>query len=341
LPYLQKYRKNLETYSFAPSVTEMSKSELIDELYRLEDNLIEMSQLAYMGGQDKIDAKVKEVIGDLNLPAKQRKSIIGKLVNSIENAPETSLQNLAFFEKEYVPSYRAMAIKMCNTEKLSVEKLPDDIAGQFLSADKQHYLTTIYPKEQTWNLSFLASFSKQMHKIDERVTGMPLVFYILIDYIGRDGTTAAILTLILIFVLLFVDFRSLKFTLLTMIPLVIGAVWMVGAMHLLGMKLNIMNVMAVPLILGIGIDDGVHIIHRYRIEGKHKLHTIFSSTGKAVLITSVSTFLAFGSMGFAASKGIASLGITLSIGIITCYLTTVIILPAIIALLDKHKEDRN
>ncbi len=123
-----------------------------------------------------------------------------------------------------------------------------------------------------------------------------------------------------------------------MVPLILGTVWMVGVMKLLGMKLNILNVMAVPLILGIGIDDGVHIIHRYRIEGKNKLRIIFSSTGKAVLLTSVSTFLAFGSMGFATYKGIASLGITLSIGIVACYLTTIVVLPAVIGLIDKHSN---
>jgi len=123
-----------------------------------------------------------------------------------------------------------------------------------------------------------------------------------------------------------------------MVPLILGTVWMVGVMKLLGMKLNILNVMAVPLILGIGIDDGVHIIHRYRIEVKNKLRIIFSSTGKAVLLTSVSTFLAFGSMGFATYKGIASLGITLSIGIVACYLTTIVVLPAVIGLIDKHSN---
>jgi hypothetical protein len=122
-----------------------------------------------------------------------------------------------------------------------------------------------------------------------------------------------------------------------MIPLVLGSVWMIGFMEVFGMQLNILNIMAVPLILGVGIDDGVHIIHRYRVEGKHKLSVIFSSTGKAVLITSLSTFLAFGSLGFATAKGLASLGITLSIGIITCYITTIIVLPAIIGLLDKKR----
>ncbi len=126
-----------------------------------------------------------------------------------------------------------------------------------------------------------------------------------------------------------------------MVPLILGTVWMVGVMKLLGMKLNILNVMAVPLILGIGIDDGVHIIHRYRIEGKNKLRIIFSSTGKAVLLTSVSTFLAFGSMGFATYKGIASLGITLSIGIVACYLTSIVVLPAVIGLIDKHSNRSN
>lgn len=338
LPYLNHFQKTLSTYMYRPSVTQESLDALMEELYRLEDNLIELGQLAYMGGQDKVDQKVTEITGNVELPAEERNSQISQITGLLESDRDKAVQHLGDFEEAYVPVFKEMAFKMTNTAKITLDNLPENMYDQYASSDGGSFLVTIYPKEQAWDFSFLSLFSAQMHKIDERVTGMPLVFYILIDYIGRDGAIAAILTLIIVFSLLLLDFRNLKLTLLTMLPLVLGSVWMIGLMEVLGMQLNIMNVMAVPLILGIGIDDGVHIIHRYRIEGKHKLDLIFSSTGKAILITTLSTFLAFGSMGFASSKGLASLGITLSIGIITCYLTTIVVLPAIIGLLDKGKK---
>ncbi len=336
VPYINQIKENLENYTFKPGFEESDYELLIDELYRLEDNLIELGQLAYMGGQDRLDKKVKEIVGDLDQDASTRESIIGQTVNTLNKSQETT-SLLTSFEEEYVPVFKEKSLKMASAEKITLTNLPSDIKDQFVSNDGNNFLVTIFPKEQAWDFEFLKLFSDQMHKIDERVTGMPLVFYILITYIGKDGAIAAILTLLVVFFLLLADFRNIKLTLLTMVPLLIGVAWMVGLMKIFGMQLNIMNVMAVPLILGIGIDDGVHIIHRYNIEGKNKIKLIFSSTGKAVLITTITTFLAFGSLGFATARGLASLGVTLAIGIVTCFLTTVVVLPAILGLIDNRK----
>ena len=93
--------------------------------------------------------------------------------------------------------------------------------------------------------------------------------------------------------------------------------------------------MALPLILGIGIDDGVHIVHRWRREGRGSVQTVFSSTGKAILLTSLTTMLAFGSMVFSIWRGYGSLGIALVIGVGACFLTTVLILPGIIGWVER------
>lgn len=322
------------------SASELNRNDdqlLIDELYRIEDNIIELSQLAFTGGQERIDQKATEITGDLNLPIAERHSIIGNLVALIKTNPDAGIQALRLFQSDYEALLREDVASMCSTEELTLAKLPTDIVDQFISDNGEQYLVSIYPKEQIWDFKFLELFYNQMHKIDERVTGMPLVFYILIKLIGRDGSIAAILTLVVIFLLLLANYRNLKLALLTLIPLVFGTIWMVGAMQVFGMRFNILNVMAIPLILGMGIDDGVHIIHRYKIEGKDRISTIFSTTGKAVLLSSITTFMAFGSLGFATSRGLASLGIVLAIGITTCWLATVIILPAIICLLDSEK----
>ena len=99
-----------------------------------------------------------------------------------------------------------------------------------------------------------------------------------------------------------------------------------------------MTLMGVPLIIGIGIDDGVHIMHRWRYEGAGKLKIIFSSTGKAVLLTSATTMLAFGSMIFSVFPAWAWFGGSLFIGVGACFLTTVIILPGIIGWIERKRS---
>ncbi len=110
---------------------------------------------------------------------------------------------------------------------------------------------------------------------------------------------------------------------------------MVGITQIIGKQLDVMNVMAIPLIIGIGIDDGVHIIHRWRREGYRSVKTVFSSTGKAILLTSLTTMLAFGSLVFSLRRGYGSLGSALFIGVGACFLATVLILPGIIGWIER------
>jgi predicted RND superfamily exporter protein len=125
---------------------------------------------------------------------------------------------------------------------------------------------------------------------------------------------------------------------MAMIPLAVGLLWMVGLMHLTGQQLTVMNVMGLPMILGIGIDDGVHIVHRWLYEGKGKIETVFSSTGKAILLTSLTTMLAFGSLIFSIWRGFGQLGAALFVGVAACFLTTVIILSGIVGYIERKDE---
>ncbi|MEJ2629203.1 MAG: MMPL family transporter, partial [bacterium] len=151
------------------------------------------------------------------------------------------------------------------------------------------------------------------------------VMYSLFDIIGRDGRNALILTLFIVFGLLWIDFGNPKHALMAMIPLLTGIFWMVGLMKLTGLQFTVINVMGLPMILGIGIDDGVHIVHRWLAEGKSEVRRVFASTGKAILLTTLTTMLAFGSLVFAIWRGYSSLGSALFLGVGACFLTTILI----------------
>ena len=165
------------------------------------------------------------------------------------------------------------------------------------------------------------------------------MFRALIEIIGKDGKRAMVLTIVIIFFLLLLDFKNIKDALLAMIPLGAGFFWMLGLMHITGQQMTVMNVMGLPLILGIGIDDGVHIIHRWRIEKKKDLKIVFASTGKAILLTSLTTMLAFGSLIFSVWRGFGQLGAALFVGVGACFLTTVIVLSGILGyVIRKNKR---
>ena len=340
LSHIQEIQDSLTGNQTIEPFLENQLEDLYTELYRVEDNVIELAQLAYLGGQDKVDEKCRQLIGDLEDPANV--TMIARLVKQLKLDQGRTASNLNRFQEHYEPYFRTTALGMASTKPITVDDLPENIMRRFVSHDGNNFLLTIYPKEGVWkNIVFLERFTHQMHKIEERVTGIPSIFYILIGIIAEDGRIAAVLTLMVVFVLLLWDFRNLKLTLLAMVPLMVGAIWMVGIMQLIGQQLTMLNVIVIPLILGIGIDDGVHILHRYRVEGAGNIRTVFTSTGKAVMLTSLTTMLAFGSLIFATYRGLGSMGSALFIGVGTCFLTSIIILPALLTLVEKSLERRS
>ena len=103
-------------------------------------------------------------------------------------------------------------------------------------------------------------------------------------------------------------------------------------MDLIGLQLNMANLVILPLILGIGVVNGIHITHRYREEGDKNASVLGKSTGQAVLLSSLTTMIGFGSMMVANHYGVFSLGLVLMLGVFNCLIASVTFLPALLKL---------
>lgn len=303
------------------------------ELDRLGMNLIEMQDLAFTGGQDMVDVKATRLVGNPDQPDVQGK--LFQLLNRLEAEP-VELSRLSQFNRDFGRTYKALVLDMADTSRITVDSLPEIIRDKYISRKGDRFLMTIYPKGNVWHIDYLETFFLEASSITPSLAGTPPMFYYLLKILGADGRRAALLTLAVVFVFLLLDFRSFKLAILAMIPLLFGMIWMVGFMGMTGIQLTLLNIMALPLIIGIGIDDGVHLMHRYKHEGKGSVFTVFSSTGKAITITSLTTMLAFGSLVFATYRGFGSLGIALFIGVGTCLLASVFILPGLLGMFERN-----
>ncbi|MEE8597718.1 MAG: MMPL family transporter [bacterium] len=329
-PHVEDIRRLLQSNIKKKFLSHTNIDELIEQLERLDMNIYELSQLAFIGGQDKVDEKCKSIIGD---PEKEdSESFIINLAQKIKENPERAIRWLNEFQKYYVPQLRTKVYNMANPELITLDNLPEHIKERYINDAGDTYLVTIYPREHIWDFEVLRRFNAQLERVSPRITGNPPMFLRLIDYIGRDGLRATILTIFIVIILLWIDFRSLHMALLGVIPLIAGGIWMMGLMETFGMMFNFLNVMGIPMIVGIGIDDGVHLLHRYKYEGLNKTPVVLKSTGKAILLTSLTTMAGFGSLLIATYRGFASLGMLLAIGVASCFLTTVLFLPSIIGL---------
>ncbi len=334
-PHIEEIHALMQSAQVAP-IKPQDLDLIRQEIERLEMNIMEFQSMAFLGGQDKVYSRCTEIVGSAVNPPEM--TVFSNIYGLFDQGSSIVTAKLNAFQNAFAEYFRSSVLKMANTSPLSLDVLPESIVDRYASKDRSLFLTTVLPSGNIWqDKLFMEQFGNELETVSERTTGMPVIMRALIDIIGRDGRNAAYLTLVLVYLILLLDFRSFKYAFIAMLPLATGAVWMVGLMQLFGFQLDMMNVMALPLILGIGIDDGVHVVHRWRIEGPRSAEIVLSSTGKAVLLTSLTTILAFGSMMFSPFRGYASLSYALIFGVGACFFTTIIILPAFMGLLDKKK----
>ncbi|MEZ4267309.1 MAG: MMPL family transporter [Myxococcota bacterium] len=196
----------------------------------------------------------------------------------------------------------------------------------------------VYPAANIGQRTFRLSFVSDIESVSETATGFPVTHWHSIQAIEAGFQEATILATITIFILLFIDFRRVGTTLLALIPLFVGVLWAWGGMSLMGMSYNPANIIAFPLILGIGVDTGVHVLHRWHQQTDGDIAAVVRTTGRAILISSATTMIGFGSLALATHRGMSSLGTVLLLGVSACLVTATLILPALLAAFRRRRE---
>jgi len=129
------------------------------------------------------------------------------------------------------------------------------------------------------------------------------------------------------------DFRNLRDALLAMLPPIAGGALTFGMLGILGVNLNPANLIVLPLVMGIGVDDGVHVVHDFRLQtGRYR---ISASTMNAIVLTSLTSMVGFGSMMVAAHRGLYTVGLVLVVGVGSCLFVSLVTLPAILTLVSN------
>ncbi len=226
-----------------------------------------------------------------------------------------------------------------NREKLRVEDLPSALRDRFVGIHGKQLLQ-VYPKENVWQRAPQEEFVRQVRTIDPNVTGTPVQLLEYTTLLKRSYEEAAVYSLIAIAILVFIHFRTLGSVILALLPVGIGSLWLGGVMGWFNIPLNPANIMMLPLIIGIGVTNGIHILNRFAEEQTPSI--LAKSTGKAVLVSGLTTIAGFGSLALAKHRGIESLGYVMATGVATCMLAGLTFLPALLNLLmQKRNQKKN
>ncbi len=187
------------------------------------------------------------------------------------------------------------------------------------------------------------AFLKEMGSLAEGTgenirVGSPSSIYVsMLDEIRNDGARMMGIALCVVFLLLVIAFRSPVKALLAYSPLLLGAVWMFGMLAFLNIPLDFFNVIILPVVIGIGIDDGVHFYHRYlELDHEDALAQTWTEVGSAVVMTSITSIIGFGGLAITNHFGLKSIGFVAICGILTTLFATVLVLPGIIYFAEKR-----
>ena len=223
---------------------------------------------------------------------------------------------------------------------LTTEDLPPELKQRYLSQNGK-VLIEVEPSVDVWERKPTEEFVTQIQSVAPEATGTPVMNLEYIDLLMESYVQAAFYAAGVVIVLIFLLFRRIGDLLLTLLPLAIGILWMFGLLGFFQIQLNPANIVTLPMILGIGVAFGVYVVARYREEGKVRIFE--SSTGKAVILSAMTTLFGFGSMMFGEYRGLVSLGKVMSLGILCCLVASVVILPQILALRDRAsgEEERD
>jgi preprotein translocase subunit SecF len=221
--------------------------------------------------------------------------------------------------------------------EITEQTLPPVLRDRFIGASGL-YLVQVYPKGDVWADAQLKRFVTALRTVDIDVTGPPVQTYTLGTVMRQGYEHAAILALIAVFAFVFFDFRNLRDTLLATVPLVFGGLWLLEAMAALGWEFNLANLFAVPIVIGMGVDNGVNMLYRWREERDKSSLILTKAVGKSVTICSLTTIAAFAALIPASHRGISSLGWVMTLGVSFILLATLIVLPALFELFGPRLE---
>ena len=205
--------------------------------------------------------------------------------------------------------------------------LPAALRERWVSHDGTHRIA-VYPREAiVADLNALRAFVSGVRTVAPDATDEPVLVLEYGDAVVKSFRQALSIALIMIVVVLLVTLRNLVDTLLVLAPLLLAALLTCAALVVLGIPLNFANIIALPLLLGIGVDNGIHMLREMRVTPRSEL--LRTSTARAVLFSALTTVFSFGSLGFSAHPGMAGMGQLLTIGVFLTLVATLLVLPAL------------
>lgn len=253
-----------------------------------------------------------------------------------------------FLQSVLAPIDPPTLARLADYPQLSTKLLPED--GGHFNTQTPHQTIQLVRLDKPWSTreardQGVLTIRSALADLEGVVlTGMTVIGMDTERTIRHDLATFLKVALGLVGIWLLVYFRSLRSVLLALIPVALGLLCLVCFMRVAGERMNIVNLLGVPLVVGLGVDDGIFLVSLARVRRQHRcdrkeLVVHLASSCHAVVMTSVTTVLTFGTLAFTTTPAIQSLGRVMAVGIGGCLAGSLFLLvPTLILTASKDHE---
>jgi predicted RND superfamily exporter protein len=210
---------------------------------------------------------------------------------------------------------------------ITQEDLPQELLERWVGKDGTYRLE-VYPKKDLRNTVALEQFVHEVRSIAQEVTGLPVIYMDGGNEVAGAFRQAFVSALLVIVVILAIVLRNIWDILLVILPLGLAAICLVAYTVIFSLPFNYANVIALPLIFGLGADSGIHIVERIRRRPAQCEAFLRSGTIRGVFFSGLTTMLSFSNLAYTSHVGIASMGQLLTLGVFLTLIGSLVVLPA-------------
>lgn len=221
---------------------------------------------------------------------------------------------------------------------VTLADVPDSIRSRYLAEDGRARIQ-LYPQEDIRDDAARARFVNAATDLQIDVTGSALTVLYAGRYVSQSMLQATLTAAVGAALMIFLAVRSIGTTLLILLPLALAAVLTLAMSVWLGMPFNFANVIVLPLLIGLGVDSGIHFVLRAR-QGGNPFEVINTATPRAVLLSALTTIGSFGTLALNDHRGTASMGALLTIAITLTLICTLVVLPGFWSLTERWSNRR-
>ncbi|MCX7831043.1 MAG: MMPL family transporter, partial [Acidobacteria bacterium] len=250
------------------------------------------------------------------------------------------------FDPNYFKDFLYALKKMLNPEMLTYERLCQSPLGGYLEKfmvkkDENKYRGVVYIYiSEAYKRSEPNGLISAVKNVcpEAVVTGINRLSRTLRSEMKKSALKAFVIGTIFVLIIIYLDFKSVLLSFLSLSPLFLSIIFLIGTMSILKEPLNMMNIFVTTMIIGIGSDYGIHIVHRFLQPGGKNIERIINETVKPVIIAALTTMAGFGSLYFSAFPGLISIGLVAFLGTFFSMTTCLTFLIAVLELVIRRKK---